>query len=57
MQRTDRPTGPGPRTPSPPAPRWYMLFSDDLSERDYRNDPLDLGIDVDIQLERDEAFS
>lgn len=46
-----------PHRPDPDGPSWYLLFADDLSERNYRNDPLDLGIDADIQLERDEAFS
>lgn len=33
-------------------PRWYLLY-DELVERDYRPEPLDLGIDADILIEEE----
>jgi hypothetical protein len=47
----DRP----PPRPGPDGPRWYLLFADELTERDYQPGPLDAGIAADIAAEECEA--
>jgi hypothetical protein len=46
---------PPPRPTTPNNPRPNLLFSYELTERDYRPEPLDLGIAADIEPEGHDA--